>query len=74
MATVQWGNYWQFYPEQEWMGMLDFKTLSDSEVKLACETWEHMANEMFRKEDSRKRFGIWAQAAYAEMVARRLVK
>lgn len=74
MATVQWGNYWHFYPELGPVVTIDFRTLDDSEVKLACETWEHMANEMFRKEDSRKRFGIWAQAAYAEMVARRLVK
>lgn len=74
MATVQWGNYWQFYPEGSPVVTIDFRTLDDSEVKLACETWGHMAEESFREEKSRKRLGIWAQAAYAEMVARRLAK
>jgi hypothetical protein len=73
MASIQWGSYWQFYPESSLTVTVDLKTFRDSEVKLACETWQHMANEMFRPEESRKRFALWAQAAYAEMVSRRLV-
>ena len=73
MATVQWGNYWQFYPESSWEVLIDFRTLKDSEVKLACETWGAIAEESYLKEDSRKRYAQWAEAAYAELVSRRLV-